>query len=142
MLIDMHLTENGVPKTGMADVIIDVYDLTNSNPIPLIDDASVAEIGGGFYQYDHTVADASIHYGYIAYAPSLPVGQQYAKGFSGVYGNIELIQKATLNRWRIDPNTKTLIMYDDDGTTPLKTFYLKDILGNLSISNYFERTPV
>lgn len=138
----MSLTEDGAPKTGMNDVIIDVYDLTNANPTPLINDASVSEIGGGFYQYDHSAADASIHYGYIVYAPSLPIGQQYAKGFSSVAGNIELIQKATLNRWKIDPTTKTFIIYDDDDTTPLKTFYLKDILGNLSITNYFERTPV
>lgn len=138
----MHLTEDGVPKTGMADVVIDVYDLTNSNSTPLIADASVPEIGGGFYQYNHTAADPAIHYGYLVYAPSLPVGQQYAKGSSSIYGSIELIQKATLNRWKIDPVTKTLIIYDDDGTTPLKTFYLKDILGNLSITNYFERTPV
>lgn len=142
MLIKIPFSEDGVPKTGMSNVIIDVYDLTNANPTPLINDAAVSEVGGGFYIYDHTAADPTIQYGYLAYAPDLPIGQQYAEGSSDVSGSIELIQKATLNRWRIDHVTKTLIIYDDDGTTPLKTFYMKDILGNLSITNYFERTPV
>jgi hypothetical protein len=140
MLVKFLLTEYGIPKTGMANVIIDAWDLTNDSLV--IDDAAVSEVGGGFYKYDHTAYDHDIEYGYIAYAASLPVGQRYAYGYSTVEGSVKLIQKALLNRMRIDINTKTLIIYDDDGTTPLKTFYLKDILGNLSITNYFEKTPV
>lgn len=142
MNVDVYLTEDGEPKTGMSDVVITAYDLTNANPTPVVSGAAVSEVGGGFYQYVHSTADPEVTYGYSIYAPSLPVGQRYAKGVSSLAGSIDLIFKATFNRWRIDPNTKTLIIYDDNGTTPLKTFYLKDVLGNLSITNYFERTPV
>lgn len=35
----------------------------------------------------------------------------------------------------------TLTIYDDDCTTPLQTFYLKDSNGNLSITEVCERVP-
>lgn len=46
-----------------------------------------------------------------------------------------------LNRARIDKNAKTLIVYADDGTTPLLTFNLKDLDGNATETNPTERVP-
>jgi len=51
------------------------------------------------------------------------------------------MKKATLNRTKIDENYNILTIYDDDGTTELFKFDLKDRLGNASVNEVFERVP-
>jgi len=55
--------------------------------------------------------------------------------------NILLARKHLTNRDKIDVNTNTLIRYDDDGTTPIETFDLKDAAGNPSSTEVFEKDP-
>lgn len=50
------------------------------------------------------------------------------------------LYKIEHNRWRITGNQ--MVIYDDDGVTPFKTFDLKDKLGNATEANPFERSPV
>lgn len=50
------------------------------------------------------------------------------------------LQKAAFNRWKIEGTQLTI--FDDDGTSPLQVFDLKDDLGNASNSKIFERVPV
>ena len=57
-----------------------------------------------------------------------------------IYEKVELIRKIQTNRWKIENNQ--LIIYDDDGVTPLIKFDLKDKLGNPAEVNVFERVPV
>ncbi len=55
-----------------------------------------------------------------------------------------LIRKVQTNRWKIfvsGPNANKLIVYDDDATTPLLTFNLKDSTGAATFVNPFERAP-
>lgn len=139
--VDVLLTEYGIPKTGLS-VVLSAYNLTTGSGTPVFSSQAMTEVGGGFYNYTHSSADPDVEYGYIAYSSGLPVGQQYAKGTSTTATNVATMRKMLLNRWKIDHVTKRLIVYDDDGTTPFKQFDLKDILGNASITNYFERTPV
>lgn len=47
--------------------------------------------------------------------------------------------KQAQNRWKIDNNQLTI--YDDDATTPLYVFDLKDASGNPTESSPFERVP-
>ena len=54
---------------------------------------------------------------------------------------IQTLLKYERNRTRIDVPTATLTIYDDDGTTPLTVFNLKDHLGNLSVAEVCERLP-
>lgn len=49
-------------------------------------------------------------------------------------------RQATLGRWTIVGTQ--LIIYEDDGTTPFKTFNLLDSSGLPSVSGVFERNPV
>lgn len=49
-------------------------------------------------------------------------------------------RQAALGRWKIVGTQ--LIIYEDDGTTPFKTFNLLDTGGLPSVSSVFERTPV
>lgn len=46
------------------------------------------------------------------------------------------------NRTKIDKNAFTLTIYDDDGTTPIKIFNLKDSNGVASVDAIYERIPV
>lgn len=43
--------------------------------------------------------------------------------------DILYLRKLVRNRWKIDEATNQLTIYDDDGTTPLKVFDLKDASG-------------
>jgi hypothetical protein len=54
---------------------------------------------------------------------------------------INTILKYNSNRTRIDKNNKTLTVYDDDGVTPIKVFYLKNFDGVVSITEIAERMP-
>jgi len=54
--------------------------------------------------------------------------------------DVALIKKVESKRWKIINNQ--MIFYDDDNTTPILTFDLKDDLGNPTMSSPFERMPV
>lgn len=54
---------------------------------------------------------------------------------------LSLLLKYETNRTKIDPTNKTMTIYDDDCTTPLRTFNLLDSNGDPSISEICERIP-
>lgn len=55
---------------------------------------------------------------------------------------VELLLKFHRNRTRIDATAKTLTIYDDDETTPLHVFTLRDQTGTPSTDEVCERDPV
>jgi hypothetical protein len=54
---------------------------------------------------------------------------------------LNILLKYQQNRAKVDPNTKTLTLYDNDGTTPLKVFKLYNNNSVLDINTVFERVP-
>ena len=54
---------------------------------------------------------------------------------------INTLLKYDQNRTKIDKDAKTLTIYDNDGTTPLKVFDLKNSFGNPSVTEVCERVP-
>lgn len=54
---------------------------------------------------------------------------------------ITVMWKFHNNKTVINPTEKTLTIYDNDGTTPLKVFDLKDYLGNSSVTQIAQRNP-
>jgi hypothetical protein len=60
---------------------------------------------------------------------------------SGVNTEMTLLRKAAMNRTRIIPSTNTFVIYDDDGSTPVKIFSLYDQTSAPSSTNIFERVP-
>lgn len=54
---------------------------------------------------------------------------------------LELLLKYQANRTKVDPIGKTLTVYDDDGTTPIKVFDLRDFAGDPSVTEIAERLP-
>ncbi len=60
---------------------------------------------------------------------------------SSIISIINTLLKYEKNRTRVDKDSKTLTVYDDDGTTPLKVFDLKDFSGLSSYTEVAERSP-
>lgn len=54
---------------------------------------------------------------------------------------LNLLLKYANNRAKIDPNTKTLTLYDNDQTTPIQVFKLYNNNSILDINTVFERVP-
>lgn len=54
---------------------------------------------------------------------------------------LDTLLKYQRNRTRIDTTNAQLVIYDDDGTTPLTTFDLKDFNGMPSVQEVCERIP-
>lgn len=54
---------------------------------------------------------------------------------------LDTLLKYQRNRTKIDTANAQLIIYDDDGTTPLTTFNLKDFNGMPSVQEVCERIP-
>lgn len=54
---------------------------------------------------------------------------------------IDEIIKYSKNKSVIDISAKTLTIYDDDGTTPIRVFDLKDSAGVASITDIYQRIP-
>jgi hypothetical protein len=55
---------------------------------------------------------------------------------------INTLLKYNANRTKVDPNTKTLTVYDNDGVTPLRVFSLRNFAGNSSVEEIAERIPI
>lgn len=55
---------------------------------------------------------------------------------------LELLLKYQRNRTRINLTTAQLVIYDDDGVTPLTTFDLKDFNGMPNVQEVCEKVPV
>lgn len=54
---------------------------------------------------------------------------------------LDTLLKYQRNRTRIDTTNAQLVIYDDDGTTPLTTFDLKDFNGMPSVQEVCDRIP-
>jgi len=58
------------------------------------------------------------------------------------YGELlDALIKYDKNKTKIDPTAKTLTVYDDDNSTPIAIFDLKDSTGAPSVTEVFERVP-
>lgn len=54
---------------------------------------------------------------------------------------VDLVRKYNTNRTKVDTTAKTLIVFDDDCTTPLRTFSLRDASNIPSTDDVCERNP-
>jgi hypothetical protein len=100
----------------------------------------IQEIGNG--QYGVRISFANTFQGYIQWknvtdnvlvADPITVVENFLTQINKIY-------KVETGRWKILNNQ--MVFYDDDTTTPLLTFNLKDSSGNPTEENPTERTPV
>ena len=145
MLIISFFTEQGLPKSGLSPTI-DVVDIEADTLI--VNSAgmtALTDMTHGYY-YDFTTYDKTKKYAITVDGGAVLNNidrYQFATNEedSGVV-DIAVLKKIAINRWKVDEDNKQLIFYDDDNTTPLYTFDLKDKDGNSATRNIFERVPV
>lgn len=122
-----------VTLTGANNNILNVINfnqvsIQSSNTAGLI----VKEIGSGVTQQDK-VDIASL-------AWDEPLNNHTA---TGTVGNALRASRAmAIGRWRIDPDEKTMTIYDTDGITPIITLKLLDEEGNPTLDGIYERIPL
>lgn len=72
------------------------------------------------------------------------IGTSPGGSYGTVFANLEIIRKIETNRWKIittGGGANTMVIYADDGTTPLLTFNLYDSSGVPTYTNPYERLP-
>ncbi len=72
------------------------------------------------------------------------IGTSPGGTYGTIFANLVAIRKIETNRWKIfttGPNVNKMIIYDDDGTTPLFTLNLFDSSGTPTFVNPYERSP-
>jgi len=102
-------------------------ELTNS---PEIDEESIAEA-----VWDRPIDNHIVPGTTGATINNIETQQEYTVSL------IEHLLKYSENRTKVDTVNKTLTIFDDDGTTPIKVFSLRDSNGNTSVTEIAERIP-
>ena len=85
----------------------------------------------------HSIAGT---YGLLAQQIATDANQAHLVALQAV-SLMEVLLKYEKNRTKIDKTAFTLTVYDDDGTTPLRVFNLKNSLGAPSVTEVTERVP-
>ena len=136
MKIIAYFNNAGVPETGLTPTI-NAYTLDGT---VVVNGENMVEIAGGFYYYDFTDYDEDEDYCFRADGGAgLPNANRYVISTNETAGIGNLI-KVEKNRWKLEDNK--LKIYDDDETTVLYQFNLKNQLGNPSMKDVFERVPI
>jgi len=167
MKIIVGFTENGAPKTGLNPTM----DIWESDGTHVINAAAMTEIAGGGYFYNFVAQVNTKDYFFRADGGAvLADHERYQSGSNtldqvnsqlvliktetdkipliktetdkipAMIVDITLIKKVESRDWEIVGNQ--MIFYDDDGTTPILTFDLKDSSGNPTMADVFKREKV
>jgi len=118
--------------TGLTDCKITIWDAT---PTKQADAQTMTELGNGLYYYDYTPLTTGVH---IFFCDSATQPRRFSGQFI-IEDSTDLILKILKNKWKIEGNQ--LKIYDNDKTTVLYTFDLKDSAGSASSTDVFERGP-
>lgn len=161
LMVAFFTATNGTPYTGLSP-LIDIWEIDGSTQV--VTGGAMTEVGGGFYKYNFASYDYTKHYG-VRYDGGAGLGnRRYVVAFNSnfyqdvAFGNAEelitdhttadtvgwtigQLHKYQKNKTKIDLINYTLTVYDDDGTTPLKVFDLKDQSGSPSTTAIYERDP-
>lgn len=128
-------TENGAPKTGLSPTL-DIYELDGTQVAAA---TAMTEVAGGFYKFNFLGYDDTKDYVMVADGTSTLQASERYKFSTNETADTGTILKFEKNRWKIESNQ--LKVYDDDGSTVIKTFDLKDSAGSGSMQDVFERVP-
>ncbi len=147
MLIVSLFSENGIPKPGLSPVIT-IVDIDEDEII--IDEEIMDTLSSMPYLYIYDFITYNAEKNYIIITDggdSLNNIDRYKyitndsteEQINLINSNLSLIKKIETGRWKIINNQ--MIFYDEDGVSPLKIYNLKDINGNPTMNNPFERVP-
>lgn len=122
--------------TGLSPTI-DIIDVENDTA--LISGAAMTELTSKskVYVYQYTTYDPGKNlYFEVDGGAALSDNERYPTAVN----TLNDVEAMEMGRWKIEGNQ--LLCYALDGSTVLFTFDLKDINGNLTSRNIFERIPV
>lgn len=146
-VVAVYNPTTGAPLPGVAgSLTFSVYkDDTGANVMPV---PTITEIGGGLYKFTPTLpanpARALVYV--LNTGGNLPAN--YFRLVRPEDWNDDFINDlmdVALGKWQIfnsGPDANRLVLYKQDGVTVLKKFDLRDLSGNPSITNVFQRLPV
>lgn len=166
-LIISFFTDSGVPAIGLSPLpTIDIWEVTTGADTQVITASSMTEVAGGFYKFNFTAYDETKTFAIRSNGGTgiTSVFNRFQASTNDSFeeditasiwgadvtlftatstfgGIVNLIRKVGTNRTRIDKIAKTLTVFDDDKTTPLLVFNLKDSAGVASIIEVCERNP-
>lgn len=136
MILIAYFSVSGVGQTGLSPKI-DVWDSAANHPV---NDQDMTEIAGGFYKYDFSTFDNSKDYCIKADGVSLDDLDRYVISTSESTGEISNILQVEKGNWAIKGNQ--MIFYEDDGTTELYKFNLRNKAGAPSEVEVYSRLGV
>lgn len=105
---------------------------------------SIVEVGGGGYKFTPTFTTGHgifyiLNTG-VGNSPPFISGYIRPEDFAG--DAIPDLHAVAVGKWSMNVSTNVLSLYQEDGTTLLKTFNLTDALGIPSTLSVYTRTPV
>lgn len=145
MLIVSFFTDQGAPKPGLTPTIT-IVDIDLD--VVVINAAAMTALTAmtHCYTYDFVTYDEDKNYAITidggATLNDIDRYQFATNDEANIKDDVILIEKINSNRWRIDSTTNQLTIYDDDETTPLLVFNLKNEAGVPTTIGPAERDPV
>jgi hypothetical protein len=138
---------DGTPKTGVtySQVTTYIQKQGGSSTAKSMSAGDWFEIDAtrfpGVYDLLLSTSDTNTE-GYIKYSVAVSGADTYI-GLEEVVAAIEIDSlKILKGRHKIDKTAKTFTIYDENGTTPLYVFNLKDSFGAATGESVYERVPV
>jgi hypothetical protein len=133
-------TNNGALALGLSPTI-KIRKVSDSSIV--INEDSMIEIGDGFYKYEFNNDETESYTIVCDGGDPLTSAERYT--FSSteivpILNDVSKILKIEAGRWKIMNNK--MYFYDEDGTTILYTFNLKDKYGNPTEQSVFERIRI
>jgi hypothetical protein len=146
MYLTVFFTESSIPKTGLSPTV-KIRDVSDNSVV--VNGGALTEVGDGWYKYDFTTFDDTKNYTILFDGgAALPNSERYAAsgstgltqsnvasavwdedlsthdtlGTAGSY--LSIIKQIETGRWKIE--NSVMILYSEDGTTPLYRFRLYD----------------
>ncbi len=141
MLIVSFFTDQGAPKPGLTPTI-DIIDIDLDSIV--VNGAVMAALTGMTHVYIYNFAENRNKNYAITVDGGITLNDldRYQFGTNdpgGTKDDVLIIKKIETGRWKIEGTQ--MILYDENKTTALYTFDLKDINGTATNRNIFERDP-
>jgi len=124
-------------KGDTTDTYLDWADDTFKTTGWTLKNAPLTEVGGGHYQKQLDLSVLTLSYGQVLVAEYVVTDAGYESVAQDTYyvEDIPIIRKSIINRLEEFPgNPGQLILYDDDGVTPIKSWQLRDAAGGPTLA--------
>lgn len=120
MIINSFFTDAGAPKTGLTP-IIRVWEVSGGAHSLVVNNASMVEVGDGFYKYDFTTYDATKNY-------------VVRSDGGGSLADVDRYEYGATEELKIDDATTTNIIngvWDEDASTHLSAGSTGEMLSQI-----------